>query len=96
MSRGGMDGVRRRNLHAADPRCWYCGVVTWEPGMGLGSEEADPWTRSTLEHCFARARRARYLTGRGRPVPGATVLACWSCNDNRNRYGILLRRAEGR
>jgi len=82
---------QRRRLHAADPRCFYCGVETFiDPPPG--------WRRkfcpllATIEHL-----RSRNDPRRREPLrfPGERrhVLACMQCNQARaNDFPVEVRR----
>lgn len=68
----------RARLHAQDPHCYYCGIVTDNsPRLGCGYR-AKP-NDATIEHLFSR------LTGplKGRNQVKNLVIACYECNHTR-------------
>ena len=86
---------QRRRLHAADPRCHYCGVETvLDPPV---SWKATTFPQlATVEHLRPRTHPLRQ-----EPMQVANerrhVLACWRCNQDRaNRLPLEARRALSR
>jgi hypothetical protein len=82
--RAGSRGRRRRNLLAADPHCWYCGIRLTAFTEAVTPEGGAPEDSATVEHLFSRVRY------RQRPLPGIRVLACLACNRDRNTWSLAL------
>lgn len=73
---------RLRKLHAANPRCRWCGDVT-EIIDGFVRFQQDYPKRATIDHLDDRFSPLR---GRNcQPGMVRTVLACWECNQRRCR-----------
>ena len=83
---------QRRRLHAADPRCFYCGIVTL-------LEPPPDWHGKTFPQ-LATVEHLRPRTDPLRTEPmrftneRRHVLACWQCNQDRsNAAPVKVRRA---
>jgi hypothetical protein len=84
---------QRRRLHAEDPRCFYCGVITaLDPPSGWPRRK--PFLQlATIEHLRPRTHPSRLEPARS-PNERRHVLACWQCNmDRANEAPVEVRRA---
>lgn len=80
-----MASNRLKNLFAADPRCWHCGMETVMPEKFLpGVKHSRLDNEATVEHILER-KRYDY------PV---TVLACNKCNDRTRLWQKALIRKQ--
>lgn len=69
--------MRRLELFAQDPRCYWCLVVCVAVEMEGGTF---PFNAATLDHVYSK------YTPEDRSENGnPTVLACWECNNRRSR-----------
>ena len=71
---------RLRRLWEDNPRCFWCDTITVWYANGKGRSPKDS---ATIDHL-----RSRYNESRQEPNPLAharTVLACWKCNNVRNK-----------
>lgn len=69
----------RRVLHARDPHCHWCGVVTIDPRKTLDLKRPD---LATLDHVKSRLQcssKEEYRSGNNH------VIACLKCNGERDR-----------
>lgn len=70
---------RREKLWLENPRCRFCGIHTLlKSSEGVAQPEKD--RLATIEHLDSR-----YKSDRGTHNGERTTLACWRCNNDRNK-----------
>lgn len=86
---------RLRRMHAEDPCCRFCGVLTWvpEPGDNRAHMKPDRDTMATIEHLDTKYSPFRGTYNGRRALP-RTTLACWRCNNRRNALEMKGRSIE--
>ena len=75
---------RRRKLWLQDPTCRFCGILTILP------EDLPPNsvknTKATIEHLDSRYNPMRgAYQGMSGKIAERCTLACWKCNNDRNK-----------
>lgn len=76
------NGARRRRLHAENPNCHWCGVLTV-----LETPNAQCADMATIDHVIDR-EHAKELGLTVQQRNEKSVLACYRCNQRRNRMGM--------
>jgi hypothetical protein len=70
---------KRRVLHARDPRCHWCGVVTIDPAKTTDYQRPDLATLDHIKNRLQCSSAKEYRSGNNH------VLACQKCNQERDR-----------
>lgn len=81
--------TQRNRLWAIDPHCHWCGKLTVLP-RAHAPHEPRPMPEmnwATIDHLHCRLHPDRLKPGDGQM---RRVLACWSCNNQRNRIEMFI------
>lgn len=80
-----INGQRRRRLHAENPKCHWCSVETVLEGPTATFPDL-----ATIDHVIDR-QTALELGMSSEERNANAVLACYRCNQRRNRMGMKAR-----